>query len=203
VPPQGLLVGSLGVGDLTQVPDDLPQPRWVQPPRGLQQHRLRLCHRLAGQVLGGADQRRGVRVADVPIGQRLGGAGQGAAVQGSGDADAVVGVGVAHAGPVPQPGGGGLDRGAVVGAGGAAAVHPGQVPQPDAFQPLDEPMEHQHPLGRFGVGVFGGQLVDCGGQQARPAGPFHRMCVRLHGRNLSHPIPNTRSDRQIVDDFLA
>jgi hypothetical protein len=92
-----------------------------------------------------------VQVADLAVGEGLGGAWEGAAVQGPGDSDPLVGVGVAHAGAVAEPGGGGLGRGALVGAGGAAAVHPGQLAQPLAFQPLDEPAQHQHPLGGLRV----------------------------------------------------
>jgi hypothetical protein len=76
-------------------------------------------------------------------------------VQRAGDADALVGVGLAHAGAITEPGGGGLGGRLVLGAGGAAAVHPGQLPQPLAFQPLDEPAEDQDSPGRFRVGQPG------------------------------------------------
>jgi hypothetical protein len=116
-----------------------------------------------------------VRVGDLAIGEGVGGAGQGAAVQRAGDPDPLVGVGVAHAGAVAQPGGGGLGGHPLVGAGGAAPVDGGQFPQPLAFQPLDEPAQDQHPLGGLGVGegiqVLGGQLVDCCGQAVEPARP--------------------------------
>jgi hypothetical protein len=105
-----------------------------------------------------------VRVADLPIRQRLGGACQRPAVQRSGDPDPLVGVGPAHAGAVAQPAGGGLGGHPLVGAGGAPTIHPCQLAQPVAFQPLDEPAQHQHPLGRFRVGhageVLGGQFLD-------------------------------------------
>ena len=75
-----------------------------------------------------------------------------------------------HAGAVAEPGGGGLGRDALVGAGGAAAVDPGQFAEPVAVQPVDEPAQDQDPLGGLRVGegveVFGGELVDRGGQQA-------------------------------------
>jgi hypothetical protein len=126
-------------------------------------------------------------------------------VQSSGDADALVGVGVAHAGAVAQPAGGGLGGGAAVGAGGAAAVHARQFAQEDAFQPFDEPAQQQHPPGGLRVGqsgqVFGGQLVDHGGRAVEPSWLLHRMCVRLHGGNLSHPPSDTSSNREIVDNF--
>jgi hypothetical protein len=128
-------------------------------------------------------------------------------VQGPGDPDPLAGVGVAHPRPIPEPGGGGLDGYVLLSAGGAAAVHPGQVPQPNAFQPLDEPAQHQHPLGRFRVGepgrVLGGQLIHRCRKQPEPARLRHRIYVRVHARNLSHPALGTRSDRQIVNNFLA
>jgi hypothetical protein len=209
VPTLGAGISSIGVGDLDQVVDHLAQ-RWrVQPPWRLQQHRLGRRHRLAGELLGGAGQRHRMLVADVAIGQRLGGAGQGAAAQGSGDPDAPVGVGVAHAGAMAQPAGGGLGRDPDLGAGGAAAVDPGQLAQPVAFQPLDQPPQHQHPPRRLAVGqriqILGGQLVNRGGQQAEPVWLLRRMCVRIHARNLSHRHINARSNPTSVDgaEFLG
>jgi hypothetical protein len=205
VAPQRLLVGGIRVGDLAEVTDDLAQPGWVQPPRGLQQHRFGGGGGRWGEGLGGAGQRRRVEVAEIAVGEGLGGPTEGAAVQGSGDADALVGVGVTHAGAVAQPAGGGLGGGAVVGAGGAAAVHARQFAQPVAFQPVQQPAQQQHPPGGLRVGqsgqVFGGQLVHCGGQQPDSSGQLHRMCVRIHGGNLSHPPSDTSSNREIVDNF--
>jgi hypothetical protein len=130
-----------------------------------------------------------------------------AAVQGAGDPDALVGGGVAHAGAGAQPGGGGLDRGALVGTGGAAAVDPGQLPQPLAFQAFQQSTKDQDPPGGLRVGegveVLGGQLLHRGGQPVQPARLRRRMCVRVHARNPSHPTPGARSDRQIVNNFLA
>jgi hypothetical protein len=83
-----------------------------------------------------------MRVADLAVRQGAGGAGQGAAVQRAGDPHPLVGVGVAHAGPVAEPAGGGLHGHILVGAGGAAAVDPGQLAEPVAFQPVDEPAQH-------------------------------------------------------------
>jgi hypothetical protein len=155
-------------------------------------------------VLGGAGQRRRVRVGDLAVGQGLGGAWEGAAVQRAGDPEALVGVGVAHPGPIAQPAGGGLGRGAVVGAGGAAAVDPGQFPQPVAFPPLQQPAQHQHPPGGFGVGervqVFGGQLVDHRGQPVQAGRRLRRMCVRVHGRNLPDTSLHARPNPTSVDE---
>jgi hypothetical protein len=73
VAPQRLLVGGLGVGDLTQVPDDLAQPGWVQAAGRLQQHRLRRRHGPSGKILRTAGQRRGVRIAELAVREGLGG----------------------------------------------------------------------------------------------------------------------------------
>jgi hypothetical protein len=195
-----------GSATLAQVADHLAQPWWVQPPGGLQQHRLGCRHGPSGEILRTAGQRGGVLVAELPLGEGLGGAGEGAAVQGSGDADALVGVGVAHAGAIAEPAGGGLGGGVLVGAGGAAAVHPGQLPQPVAFQPLEQRPKHQHPPGRLRVAqavqILGGQLADNYGQVVEPPSRWHRIYVRIHVRNLSHPAPSTRAKRQSVYNFL-
>ena len=45
-------VGALGVGDLVQMAQDPPQPRWVQPPGRLHQHRFGLDGHVGGQVRG-------------------------------------------------------------------------------------------------------------------------------------------------------
>ena len=93
--------------------------------------------------------------------------------------------------------------GALVGAGGAAAVDPGQLPQPLAFQPFQQPPQHQDPVGGVAVGervqVFGGALVDGGGQAVEAPSGWDRMCVRVHGRKLPHPPTNTTPEPRSVD----
>jgi hypothetical protein len=67
-----------------------------------------------------------------------------------------------------QPAGGGLGGDSDLGAGGAAAVDPGQLAEPVAFQPLQQPPQDQDALGGLAVGegvqVLGGQFVDHRGQ---------------------------------------
>jgi hypothetical protein len=48
--PLGSMVAAVGVGDQPQVGDGLAQPRWVQPPRRIHQHRLGLSREVIGQV---------------------------------------------------------------------------------------------------------------------------------------------------------
>ena len=54
------LVGTLGVGDLLQMPQDPAQPGRVQPGGRLQEHRLGLGGDLGGQLLGAVGEHLGV-----------------------------------------------------------------------------------------------------------------------------------------------
>jgi hypothetical protein len=181
-------VGSLRLGDVAQVGDHAAQPRRVEPSGGVQQHRLGLDRGPRPQVLGAPGQLRGMRRGDLPGRQRPCGAGQRAAVQRPGDPDALGGVGGAQPGPAAQPARGGDRLNAVLGAGGTAGVHRGQLAQPLALQPLQQPPQHQYPRGRLGVGLAGevlaGELIDRRRQAAEACGPLHRTCVRVHGGTL-------------------
>jgi len=139
MPPMGLLVGGVGVGDHGQVGDEPAQPRRVEATGGLQQHRLGLDHRRSWQVPGAVGEHGGVRDGELPGRQRLCGAGQRAAVQRAGDPQALVSVGGTQPGVAAQPAGGGGGLDALFGASGAAGVHGGQLAQPLAFQPFEQP----------------------------------------------------------------
>jgi hypothetical protein len=126
--PLGLCLSGVGVGDLAEMGDHLPQRRWVQPGGGLQQHRFGLGCGGGGEVVGGVGQRGGVGDRQLPGGQRPPGPHKRTAKQRPGGADpAATG---AATGPkaTPQPAGGGGRMAAVVGAGGTAAVHARQLP---------------------------------------------------------------------------
>jgi hypothetical protein len=75
VAPLGLGVGAVGIGDQPQMGHGLAQPRRVQPPRGVQQHRFGLGGGVVGQVVGAVGQHLGMRQGDSPVGQLLGGTG--------------------------------------------------------------------------------------------------------------------------------
>jgi hypothetical protein len=96
----------------------------------------------------------------------------GAAEQGPGGPDTGGGGPGAHAEPGPQPAGGGAELSILVGAGGPAGVHPSQLGQPLAFQPVQQPPQPKDPLGPHRVGqavqVLGGQLVDGRRQGGQP-----------------------------------
>ena len=164
----GLLVGTLGVGDPAQVADDLAQPGRIQPPGRLHQHRLSLGGELVGELLGACSQDGGVSDRQLPVGQRLGRLGQGATEQGPGRPDRAVGGPGAHPQPGPEPAGGRADLDPVLGPGGAAGIHGGQLGQPVAFQPVHQPPQPQDPFGpdrvRQAVQVLGGQPLDGRGQ---------------------------------------
>jgi hypothetical protein len=92
-----------------------------------------------------------------------------------------VGGAVAQVEAVAEPAGGrgGLD--AVVGPGGPAGVHGGQLGQPVAFQAVQQPPQPKDPLGRDrisqAVQVLGGQLLD-----------RRRRVARLSGRPADGPV---------------
>jgi hypothetical protein len=86
--------------------DDPAQPRRVQPPGRLHQHRFGLGGQMVGQIVGAGGQHLGVGRGDVPGGQGLGGAGQRAPVQRAGGADQAGSGPGTHMEPVAEPGGG-------------------------------------------------------------------------------------------------
>jgi hypothetical protein len=175
--------------------DDPPQPRWVQPPGGFQQHRLGLHRDMGGEILGAVGEHLGVGRGDGPLGQGLGGGGQRPAEQGPGGPHTAGGGAGTHAQPGPQPPSGGAGLDALLRAGGAGGIHRGQPGEAVAVHAIRQPPEPQHPLGQGDVGqpvqALGGQPVDLGLQRRQPgrcsgrvAG---RMGVRVHGSNLSAP----------------
>ena len=70
-----------------------------------------------------------------------------------------------------------------------------------------QPPQVQDPVGPGGVGqpvqVLGGQLVDRGRQRRQPVRPAGRMCVRVHGGNLSTPHPEHKHQPQIWGQTFA
>jgi hypothetical protein len=146
---------------------------------------------------------------DLPGGKRLRGGGEGAAEQRAGGAHGLAGGAAAQAQLVAQPACGGEGLGVGFGAGGAAAVDAGEFVEPLAFQPVQQPPQHQHPGGRDRVGqgvqVLGGQLLDRRFQVAQPdrrhdGRPIlSRIYVRVHGRNLPDPSPVSKHHHEIVE----
>jgi hypothetical protein len=98
---------------------------------------------------------------------------------------------------------GGLE--VVFGAGGPAGIHPGQLGQPLSFQPAQQPPPLEDPLGPNRIGepgqVLGGQPLDGRGQGGQLIRRQSRMCVRVHGGNLSSPHPNTTTDAKMWTTF--
>ena len=89
---------------------------------------------------------------ELPVGEGLGGGGEGAAEQGPGGADTVVGGAGPQAQPGPKPAGGGAGLEVVFGPGRPAGVHPGQLSEPVAFQAVQQLSQLEHPFGPDRVG---------------------------------------------------
>ena len=198
-------VGAIGVGHLEQMPEEPPQPTWVQLPGRLDQHWFGLGGHMVGQVLGAGGQHLGVSDRQLTIDEGLGGGWEGAAEQGPGGPDMAAGRPIAQVEPVPQPGRGRADLLALFGPGGPAGVDPGQFLEPVAFQAVDQLPQHQDPLGPDPVAepvqVLAGQLVGDRSQrgQVLRCRPWRwgRMCVRVHGGNLSTPQPKATTRRRL------
>jgi hypothetical protein len=143
---------------------DSSQPGRVQAAGRLHQDRFGLGGDLGGQVVGADREHAGMRHRQLPGGQRGGRLGQGATEQGPGGAHGVAGRSRAHPQASPEPAGGGAGLDAGFGPGGTAGVDPGELVEPVAFQPVQQPHQDQHPLGPDGVGqpgrVLGGQPLD-------------------------------------------
>jgi hypothetical protein len=186
---------AIRIGDQAQVGEGPSQPWRVQLPSGFEQDRLSLGDGMGLEVVGAISQHRGMGRGDLPIGQCLSGRRQWAAEHRSGGPHRTMGNTGPHAGSGPQPTGrgGGLDP--LLSPSSTAAVDGGQLPQPAAFEAIHEPSQLKDPFGQDPisqpVGVLGGEdgeLVDDRGQ---PGWWLSRMCVRVHGGNLSTPHPNT------------
>ena len=91
--------------------------------------------------------------------------------------------------------------------GGAAGVHGGEFSEPLAFQAVHQPPQDQDPLGPNRVGqpvqVLGGQPVHGHRQRRQPVRCSERragrICVRVHGGNLSAPHRNTSTHADAVE----
>jgi hypothetical protein len=169
----------------------LAQPRRIQPPRHVQQHRFGLGRHMVGQVVGVVGQHLGMGQRHLPSDQGLAGGGEGTTKQGPGGADQAAGRTRTQVQPVAQPGGGRGRRGSLLGPGGPAGIDRGQPGQPVAVQAVGQPLQPHHPLGQGGVGqavaVEGGQALELGRQRRQPRRSASRMGVRVHGGNLSSP----------------
>jgi hypothetical protein len=190
------------------MPDDPPQPWWVQPAGRLQQHRFGLDRGGGGQLVGAVGQHAAVGGRQLAVGQGLAGLSEGATEQGPGGADAAVGGAGAHPEAGPQPTGRGGRLEAVFGAGSAAGIDGREGLEPVAFQAVQQPPQRQHPLGRDRVSqaveVLSGQLVDGrrqGGQGiAWLGGGAGGQLVRSPGRRsgrLPGAVPDRISGRMV------
>jgi hypothetical protein len=71
--PLSLAGGVVGVGDLLKMAQHPAQPRRIQPPRRLQQHRLGLSRDLGGKLVGAVAQHASMGDRDLTVGQGGGG----------------------------------------------------------------------------------------------------------------------------------
>jgi hypothetical protein len=207
--PLGLAGGALGISHLLQMAQDPPQAGWVQAAGRLDQDRLGLGGHLGGQVVGAMGDNGGVGDRQLPGAQRLGRLGQGAAEQGPGGPHRRAGGAGAQVEPVAQPtrGRGSLDP--VLGPSRSAGVHGRQLPEPVAFQAVQQPPQDQHPLGPDRIGqpgqVPGGEVVDRRLKGRQPVRVFGRtpvrMWVRVHGGNLSTPHQKASTSTNLWTSF--
>ena len=187
---------------------DPPQPGRVQPPGRLHQHRLGLGGQVVGELLGAVGQHLGMGRRELPVGQGLGGRGQGATEQGPG--------GPHRAGwPRPHPSAAGSRSQLAVEPAwmpcsapaapraSTAASSPSHWPSRRSSQPAAGPCTRSA-RARVGqpVEVLGGQLLELGHQRRQPRRLAGRMCVRVHGGNLSTPHQNTSTCTDLwISDF--
>ncbi len=79
-----------------------------------------------------------------------------------------------------------------------------RVRQPLAFEAVGQPSQHLDLSARAASPsrseVLGGQPVERRRQRRQPVRPAARMCVRVHGGNLSTPPPNTSTNTENVDN---
>jgi hypothetical protein len=147
---------------------------------------------------------------DRPTGQGLGGGGQRTAEQGPGGAHPAAGPPGTQAQPAPQPGSGRALLDPLLGPGRPPGVDRGQFLEPVAFQPVQQPPQHQHPLGQDPIRepcqLLAGQCIHRGRQHRQPIGrphrtdpgrPAGRMCVRVHGGQPIRPHPNAKHQSRI------
>ena len=127
----------------------------------------------------------------LPGSQGLGGAGQGTAVQRPGGPHTASGGTGTHPEPPSQPPSSRTGHHPLFGAGGTAGIHRGQPGEPVAVHAVGQLPQPQRPLDQSGVGqavaVLGGQALELGRQGRQPDRLAGRICVRVHGQNLSNP----------------
>jgi hypothetical protein len=206
--PLPLRLGTVGVGDQLEVAKDPPQPRRIQPSGRRQQDRFGLDGEVVGEGLGAVGQHPSMGDREIPTGQGSSRGGQGTPEQGPGGPHRAGGRPGPQAQPGPQPGRGRASLRGVLGAGGPAGIHPGEFLEPLAFQAVDQAAQPQHPRSPDRVGeavqVLGGQRIDVGGQGGQPVHPlmrrWSRMCVRVHGGNLSSHHLKASTTTQSVDN---
>ena len=203
----GMAGGALGVGDQLEVADDPPEPARIQPAGRLDQDRFGLDRDLVGELVSAGGQDAGMGGGELAVGQGLAGGRQGTAEEGSGGADGAAGRPGAHAQPGPQPAGGRAGLYALFGAGNATGVDDRKFAEPVAFQAVQQPPQAKDPFGPGGVAqtgqVLGGQPLECRRQRRQPLRRPGRMCVRVHGGNLSSPRPKASTKAEIVDNVVG
>jgi hypothetical protein len=164
---------------------------------------------MIGEVVGAVGEHAGVGRGELPGGHGLAGLGQGAAVQRPGGPHQAGGGGRAHAEAVAEPPSGGAGLHALLSPGSPAGIHRGQLAQPLAFQAVHQPPQGHDPLGHGAISqlvrVLVGEVLELGHQRRKPrrcAGRVAgRMCVRVHGRNLSTSQLEASTNPKIGDNF--
>ena len=163
--------------------------------------------RWSGSSLGAVGQHLGMGWGDLPVGQGLGGRGQGTTEQGPGGPHRTWRPPPPPSAAGPQPAGGRAGLGPLLGPSRPAGVHRGQLTQPQAFQAVPQPPQPTHPLGPGAIG----QPVEGPGRPApgaRPPAPpapptgWSNVCSSPW-RQPTNPPPEHKHPHKFVENLLA
>ena len=151
MPPLEFTISAVWVGGQAQMGDDPPQPRRIQPPGRLHQHRFGLGGDRVGEVLGAMGQHPGMGHAEFPADQGLAGRGERTTEHGPGRPHKASRSASTQAQPGAQPSGGRANLLPLVSPCNAAGIDGRELLEPVAFQAVHHPPPGQHLLGQHRI----------------------------------------------------